>query len=181
MRKRNSKIINLQLPANRKVNGDPTGPMDSVSANPPPSISVVLHNGLAGPSIGDPLKTNGMGSTMGDPARRPSLTAIVNSGWISASAAHVDESLEMDVSVTMREGAIKGYSMDATTNVNLVSPGPLKDFWAWMIRAEKIAQKDGARIGKFDFSYQGVLPVLLGNGGINQTCNFIRMFAFLIS
>ncbi|KAF9138717.1 hypothetical protein BG015_002278 [Linnemannia schmuckeri] len=164
MRKRNSKVINLQLPANRKINGDPTGPMDSASANPPPAISVVLHNGLAGPSIGDPMKTNGMSSVMGDPARRPSLTALVNSGWISATAAQVDESLEQDVSVTMREGAIKGYSMDATTNVNLVSPGPLKDFWAWMIRAEKIAQKDGARIGKFDFSYQGVYPVLLGNG-----------------
>ena len=141
--------------------------MDSVSTNPPPAISVVLHNSLTGPSIGDPMKTNGMSSVMGDPARRPSLTTIVNSGWISATAAQVDEGLEQDVSVTMREGAIKGYSMDATTNVNLVSPGPLKDFWAWMIRAEKIAQKDGARIGKFDFSYQGVLPVLLGNGGMD--------------
>lgn len=65
----------------------------------------------------------------------------------------------------MREGAIKGYSMDAAANVNLVAPGPLNDFWAWMVRAEKIAQREGARIGKFDFSYQGVLPVLLGNGG----------------
>ncbi|KAF9081229.1 hypothetical protein BGX23_001114 [Mortierella sp. AD031] len=164
MRKRNSKIINLQLPANRKVNGDSTGPMDAVSTNPPPSISLMLHNGLAGPSVTDPTKTGGIANGMGDPARKPSLKAIVNSGWISATAAHVDEGLEQDVSVTMREGAIKGYSMDATTNVNLVSPGPLKDFWAWMIRAEKIAQKDGARIGKFDFSYQGVLPVLLGNG-----------------
>ncbi|KAF9904605.1 hypothetical protein EC991_002533 [Linnemannia zychae] len=166
MRKRNSKVINLQLPANRKVNGDSTGPMDSLTNNPPPSISVVLHNGLAGPSIGDPMKTGGVSNAVGDPTRQPSFstTAIVNSGWISATAAQVDESLEQDISVTMREGAIKGYSMDATTNVNLVSPGPLKDFWAWMIRAEKIAQKDGARIGKFDFSYQGVLPVLLGNG-----------------
>lgn len=77
----------------------------------------------------------------------------------------MDHSLEQDISVTMREGAIKGYSMDAAANVDLISPGPLNDFWAWMVRAEKIAQREGARIGKFDFSYQGVLPVLLGNAG----------------
>jgi len=93
------------------------------------------------------------------------MTATVNNGWISSAIAQVDHSLEQDISVTMREGAIKGYSMDAAANVNLVAPGPLNDFWAWMVRAEKIAQREGARIGKFDFSYQGVLPVLLGNGG----------------
>ncbi|KAF9919630.1 hypothetical protein FBU30_010724 [Linnemannia zychae] len=160
MRKRNSKVINLQLPANRKVYVDSAGPTDSVSTNPPPSISVVVHNGLAGDSI----KTNGMNNIIGDSVRRSSLTPIVSSNKVSTTAAQVGEVLEQDISVVMREGAIKGYSMDATTNVDLVSPGPLKDFWSWMTRAEKIAQKDGARIGKFDFSYQGVLPVLLGNG-----------------
>ncbi|KAF9946376.1 hypothetical protein BGZ72_000381 [Mortierella alpina] len=160
MRKRGSKVLNLQLPANRKVNGDSTGPADIASSNPPPSISIVLPTGLNPSSAAEPAKANGGA----DPTRRPSLTAIVNSGWISATAAQVDQSLEQDISVTMREGAIKGYSMDATTNINLVAPGVLRDFWAWMIRAEKIAQRDGARIGKFDFSYQGVLPVLLGNG-----------------
>jgi len=55
--------------------------------------------------------------------------------------------------------------MEADANIKLVGPGTLQDLWAWMDRAGKIAQNDGARIGKFDFSYQGVLPVVLGSGG----------------
>ncbi|KAG0043541.1 hypothetical protein BGZ83_011281 [Gryganskiella cystojenkinii] len=162
MKKRNSKVINLQLPASRKGGADGIGPTD-MTGNPL-SITVVLPNGLNGNTTTEAMKAGGITSAMAETVRRSSLTAVVNSGWISASAAHVDQSLEQDVSVTMREAAIKGYSMDATTNVNLVTPGPLKDFWSWMIRADKISQRDGARIGKFDFSYQGVLPVLLGNG-----------------
>ncbi|KAI1320079.1 hypothetical protein EDD11_002051 [Mortierella claussenii] len=162
MRKRNSKVINLQLPANRRVNGE--DPSDSGSNNPPPSISIMLPGGLSAPPGTEAVKVNGITNGVMDPSQRAPLTTVVNSGWISATAAQVDASLEQDVSVTMRGGAIKGYSMDAATNLGLVGPGTLKDFWAWMFRAEKIAQKDGARIGKFDFSYQGVLPVLLGNG-----------------
>ncbi|KAG0262005.1 hypothetical protein BG011_000429 [Mortierella polycephala] len=161
MRKRNSKVINLQLPANRKINMDGSGAPDNSS---PPSISIVLPNGLTGPIAAEQTKSSGITSAIPDSVRRPSLTAIVSSGWVSATAAQVDQGLEQDISVTMREAAIKGYSMDATTNINLVEPGPLQDFWAWMVRAEKIAQRDGARINKFDFSYQGVLPVLTGNG-----------------
>ncbi|KAF9194611.1 hypothetical protein BGZ50_005971 [Haplosporangium sp. Z 11] len=157
MRKRNSKVINLQLPANRKINIDGSGAPDN-------SISIVLPNGLTGPAATEQTKSSGITNTIADPTRRPSSAAIVNSGWVSTTATHVDEGLEKDISVTMREAAIKGYSMDATTNISLVEPGPLQDFWAWMIRAEKIAQRDGARINKFDFSYQGVLPVLTGNG-----------------
>ncbi|KAF9996997.1 hypothetical protein BGZ79_009266 [Entomortierella chlamydospora] len=160
MRKRGSRVLNLQLPANRKVNGD--GSPDPNSNVPQPSISIVLPNGLQGPG---PLGTDASKLSNGiDLVRRPSLTAMVNNGWVSSAAAQVDASLEQDISVGMREGAIRGYSMDAAKNLSLVPPGALKDFWSWMIRAERIAQRDGARIGKFDFSYQGVLPVLLGNG-----------------
>ncbi|KAI8604337.1 hypothetical protein EDD21DRAFT_366575 [Dissophora ornata] len=161
MRKRSSKVINLQLPANRKVTGDNAS--DAGSSNVPPSISIMLPNGLTGAPGTDASKVNDMTNGMPDPARGSSMMAV--NGWISATAAQVDEGLEQDISVTMREGAIKGYSMDAAKNISLVAPGAIKDFWEWMLRAEKIAQKDGARIGKFDFSYQGVLPVLLGNGG----------------
>ncbi|KAF9174790.1 hypothetical protein BGX20_009785 [Mortierella sp. AD010] len=160
MRKRGSRVLNLQLPANRKVNGD--GSPDPNSNVPQPSISIVLPNGLQGPG---PLGTDASKLSNGiDLVRRPSLTTMVNNGWVSSAAAQVDASLEQDISVGMREGAIRGYSMDAAKNLSLVPPGALKDFWSWMIRAERIAQRDGARIGKFDFSYQGVLPVLLGNG-----------------
>ncbi|KAG0367163.1 hypothetical protein BGZ54_004307 [Gamsiella multidivaricata] len=163
MRKRNSKILNLQLPASRKVNGDANSGSAVNSSNPPPSISLMLPSGLAGPPGTESNKLSAITNGISDPARRASLTAVVNNGWISAAAAEVGSNLEQDISVTMREGAIKGYSMDAEANINLVAPGALRDFWAWMMRAEKIAQKDGARIGKFDFSYQGVLPVLLGS------------------
>ncbi|KAF8977016.1 hypothetical protein BGZ46_007727 [Entomortierella lignicola] len=142
MRKRGSKVLNLQLPANRRVNGDASPDLNS--NNPQTSISIVLPNGLAGPV---PPGTDASKLNVAlDSARRPSITAIINNGWISATAAQIDAGLEQDISVAMREGAIKGYSMDANMNISLVPPGTLKDFWAWMIRAEKIAQKDGARI-----------------------------------
>ncbi|KAF9916366.1 hypothetical protein BX616_003952 [Lobosporangium transversale] len=162
MRKRNSKILNLQLPANRKVNGE--SPSDGSSSNPPPPISVMLPGGHPAPLSTEASKVNGIANGVAESTRRLPLTTVVNNGWSSATAAQVDVGLEEDVSVTMREGAIKGYSMDAAANLGLVGAGALKDFWAWMLRAERIAQRDGARIGKFDFSYQGVLPVLLGNG-----------------
>ena len=166
MRKRNSKVLNLQLPASRKGGSDTgVGPTDMPTGTLPPSITVVLPGGLNGGNATEAMMAGGITSAMAETVRRSSLTAVVNSGWISASAEQVDQSLEQDISVTMREAAIKGYSMDAATNVFLVAPGPLKDFWSWMIRADKISQRDGARIGKFDFSYQGILPVLLGNGG----------------
>lgn len=176
MRKRNSKVLNLQLPASRKGGSDTgIGPTDMLTVNPPPSITVVLPSGLSGGSATEAMKAGGITTAMAETVRRSSLTAVVNNGWVSASADDVDQSLEQDVSVTMREAAIKGYSMDAATNFNLVAPGPLKDFWSWMIRADKISQRDGARIGKFDFSYQGVLPVLLGNGG-KQECACRRIY-----
>ncbi|KAG0024185.1 hypothetical protein BGZ81_007802 [Podila clonocystis] len=168
MRKRNSKVMNLQLPANRKINSDgPTSMSVALDphSTPAPSMSLTRPSGNGGPfAPTEPTVTSGITNAIADPSRRPSMTATVNNGWISSATAQVDHSLEQDISVTMREGAIKGYSMDAAANVNLVAPGPLNDFWAWMVRAEKIAQREGARIGKFDFSYQGVLPVLLGNG-----------------
>ncbi|KAG0323147.1 hypothetical protein BGZ99_002924, partial [Dissophora globulifera] len=164
MRKRNSKVINLQLPANRKLNGEVGNASDTGSFNQPPSISIMLPAGLPGPLGTEGVKVSGVTSSHVDANRRTSLTAVVNNGWIPPAASQIDTGLEQDISVIMREGAIKGYCMDAAINMNLVGPGTLKDFWAWMLRAEKIAQKDGARIGKFDFSYQGVLPVLLGNG-----------------
>ncbi|KAF9434733.1 hypothetical protein BGZ76_007530 [Entomortierella beljakovae] len=154
IQKRGSKVINLQLPASRKTNGDASPVPNSIQ----PSVSIVLPAGLAGPET-DTSKLN-HGPEL---VRRPSHSAVINT-WVSEAVAQVDEGLEQDISVTIREAAIKGYSMDATGNINLVPPGALRDFWAWMIRAEKIAQRDGARIGKFDFSYQGVLQVLLGNG-----------------
>lgn len=174
MRKRNSKVLNLQLPASRKGGSDTgIGPTDMPTTNPLPSITVVLPSGLNGGSATEAMKAGGITTAMAETVRRSSLTAVVNNGWVTASAEDVDQSLEQDVSVTMREAAIKGYSMDAVTNVNLVAPGPLKDFWSWMIRADKISQRDGARIGKFDFSYQGVLPVLLGNGGKQDSVSLL--------
>ncbi|KAF9979599.1 hypothetical protein BGZ65_006300, partial [Modicella reniformis] len=162
IRKRGSKVLNLQLPASRKVNGDSGNNETSSTSNPPPSISIMLPSGLAGPTGAEPSKANGVANAAANPSRRPSMTVVVNNGLTSAT--EVDTGLEKDISVTMRECAIKGYSMDAEANIKLVEPGTLRDFWAWMVRAEKIAQKDGARIGKFDFSYQGVLPVVLGSG-----------------
>ncbi|KAF9583248.1 hypothetical protein BGW38_009933, partial [Lunasporangiospora selenospora] len=166
MRKRGSKVMNLQLPASRRPNNESASisPMDPITVEAPPSISVVLPSGLNGPVPTESSKpATGMMSNLIDSTRQISIAASSHDDRATASGGQVDQGLEQDISVLMREGAIKGYSMDATTNVNLVPPGPLKDFWAWMVRAEKIAQKDGARIGKFDFSYQGVLPVLLGN------------------
>ncbi|KAF9305749.1 hypothetical protein BGZ74_009090 [Mortierella antarctica] len=167
MRKRNSKVMNLQLPANRKTNADGvTSMFVALDPHPTPSTSMSLTrpSGNGGPfAPTEPTVISGITNAIADPSRRPSMTTTVNNGWISSATAQVDHSLEQDISVTMREGAIKGYSMDAAANVDLISPGPLNDFWAWMVRAEKIAQREGARIGKFDFSYQGVLPVLLGN------------------
>ncbi|KAF9363112.1 hypothetical protein BGX34_004832 [Mortierella sp. NVP85] len=160
IRKRGSKVLNLQLPSSRKANGETSSNIASSSSNPPPSISIMLPSGLTGPTGAEAPRANGVASTASNPSRRTSM----NNGWTSTTATQVDAGLEDDISVTMRDWAIKGYSMEADANIKLVGPGTLQDLWAWMDRAGKIAQNDGARIGKFDFSYQGVLPVVLGSG-----------------
>ncbi|KAF9968997.1 hypothetical protein BGZ73_008913, partial [Actinomortierella ambigua] len=185
--KRNSKVMNLQLPANRR-SGSTTGAMDkthpfsttgSGAAN---STAAVSTHPMAANQLGSlAIASNGVTTVGGavDITRRASVAAIVNPNWhlgggggggggsggpIVSATPQVDEILEHDISVVMRENAIRGYSMDALGNSKLVAPGPLKDFWSWMVRAEKIAQSDSARIGKFDFSFQGVWSVLLGAG-----------------
>ncbi|KAG0222589.1 hypothetical protein BGW41_005933 [Actinomortierella wolfii] len=179
VQKRNSKVMNLHLPANRKAGGT-TGTTDKVhpfstssaAANTTPH-SITTGQGLGATTQVSSLAVSSSGVTntagLGELTRRGSIGTLLATNWhfgggtISATP-QVDEILEHDISVVMRENAIRGYSMDAMGNSALVSPGPLKDFWAWMVRAEKIAQSDGARIGKFDFSFQGVWTVLLGTG-----------------
>ncbi|KAG0245518.1 hypothetical protein BGX31_007311 [Mortierella sp. GBA43] len=162
MRKRGSKVLNLQLPANRRANGETVGTI-APNVSHPPSISIMLPGGLPGQSGAEASRANGYSGTATNLSRRTSAS-LMNSGWNPATNAEVDAGLEDDISVTMRDWALKGYSMDANANINLVDAGALRDLWAWMVRAEKIAQRDEARIGKFDFSYQGVLPVVLGSG-----------------
>ena len=63
-----------------------------------------------------------------------------------------------DVSVTMRNRALAGYSMDCASNVILENiPDDLKSMWAWAKNAERLA-KDGISNG-LNFAFQGVYNI----------------------
>ncbi|ORX91418.1 hypothetical protein K493DRAFT_339376, partial [Basidiobolus meristosporus CBS 931.73] len=69
--------------------------------------------------------------------------------------------LQFDISVIMKNRAIKGYSMNTSDNLPIITESrPLKELWEWLLQAEELTAAGKAKIGNYDFSFQGIQTVL---------------------